>query len=76
VLKVFGSGHPGLQDGVGTSAQFSTPQGIVYGSETLYVADTENHLLRKVAMVVMCALAGVMPKSFCRLIWPQGLFPL
>lgn len=48
VLKVYGSGIPGLCDGEGTSAQFNTPQGLAYSNQVLYVADTENHSLRKV----------------------------
>lgn len=49
VLKVYGSGRPGLHDGEGTDAEFNTPQGLVYHEEALYVADTENHALRKVS---------------------------
>lgn len=49
MLKVFGSGVPGLRDGEETSAQFNTPQGLTYSSDALYVADTENHSLRKVS---------------------------
>ena len=58
VLKVFGSGVAGLQDGVGASAQFNTPQGIACTGETLYVADTENHSLRKVSCVRSTSLGS------------------
>lgn len=37
---------PGLQDGPGTSAQFSEPSGLAYASDRLYVADTNNHIIR------------------------------
>ena len=48
VLEVFGNGKAGLQDGERASAQFNTPQGLAYCEQVLYVADTENHSLRKV----------------------------
>ena len=48
VVEVFGSGKAGFQDGERTSAQFNSPQGLTYCKHILYVADTENHALRKV----------------------------
>ena len=51
VLCEYGSrGRAGMEDGVGQGAKFSTPQGMVFHNETLYVADTSNHLLRKVGI--------------------------
>ena len=48
VVRTFGSGKPGLKDGVEKEAEFNTPQGMSYYEESLYVADTENHSIRKV----------------------------
>jgi sugar lactone lactonase YvrE len=49
VLEVIGDGRAGLQDGGYESARFFRPQGITLADEsTLYVADTENHTIRKV----------------------------
>ena len=48
VVHTFGSGKPGLKDGVEEEAEFNTPQGMSYYEECLYVADTENHSIRKV----------------------------
>ena len=48
VRDVIGSGEAGLRDGGYADAQFSDPQGIALDGETLYVADKENHALRKV----------------------------
>lgn len=42
-----GSGHSGNKDGNFKTAQFNQPQGILYHENTLYIADTENHTLRK-----------------------------
>lgn len=43
-----GSGQIGRADGDFASAQFNHPQGMALHGDVLYVADTENHLLRKV----------------------------
>ena len=48
VSKVIGSGQPGWKDGSPTNACFKSPQGLVVHNGALYVADTENHILRKV----------------------------
>jgi DNA-binding beta-propeller fold protein YncE len=45
---VIGSGQIGNGDGDYQSATFNHPQGCALVNETLYVADTENHLLRKI----------------------------
>lgn len=38
----------GKQDGDLSKARFNSPQGIFMKGDTVYVADTENHLIRKV----------------------------
>ncbi|MCA9178071.1 MAG: redoxin domain-containing protein [Planctomycetales bacterium] len=43
-----GSGAIGKADGAFEAASFNHPQGMALHEDTLYVADTENHLLRKV----------------------------
>ena len=48
VRQIIGSGEAGHNDGPYTIAQFNRPQGIVLVDNMLYVADTENHLIRKV----------------------------
>lgn len=48
VLDVIGSGVMGRENGSYTEASFDHPQGMALRDDTLYVADTENHLLRKV----------------------------
>ncbi|MEC4812003.1 MAG: thioredoxin-like domain-containing protein [Scytonema sp. PMC 1069.18] len=49
ILHLIGTGQPGLKDGSFDEAQFFTPQGMVFDEENfiLYVADTENHTLRR-----------------------------
>ena len=50
VLHVIGSGQPGLKDGSFTEAEFFAPQGMAFDdvNNILYVADTENHAIRKI----------------------------
>ena len=48
LLEVIGSGEVGKADGDYKTARFNRPQGMALADETLYVADTENHLLRKI----------------------------
>jgi len=46
ILDVIGSGMIGSEDGSFESASFSHPQGTSIEGYTLYIADTENHLIR------------------------------
>lgn len=48
LIDVIGTGEIGHQDGDFTKAQFDHPQGLLLVGQTLYVADTENHLIRTV----------------------------
>lgn len=50
VQQTIGTGQAGWQDGEGPLAQFNQPQGMTIDpmGQTLYVADTGNHLLRSV----------------------------
>ena len=45
---VIGSGEEGLADGGFDSAAFNQPQGMALAGDSLYVADTENHAIRRV----------------------------
>ena len=53
VIHVIGTGKPGLTDGDFAEAEFFAPQGMSFDAESqiLYVADTENHALRKIDFV-------------------------
>jgi len=49
VIGVIGNGQVGLDDGDYEAATFFRPQGLTLaGEHTLYVADTENHAIRRV----------------------------
>jgi len=48
LLETIGSGAIGRANGGFRTATFDHPQGLVLIDESLYVADTENHLLRKI----------------------------
>ncbi|WP_188597675.1 MBG domain-containing protein, partial [Polaribacter pacificus] len=69
VVSTFaGSLTSGSSDGTGTAAQFSKPYGVaVDGSGTLYVADTNNNLIRKISP------AGVVSTLASQLNTPYGV---
>lgn len=46
--SVIGSGLSGRKDGSFQEAEFQRPQGTALAGNTLYVADTENHLIRSI----------------------------
>ncbi|REK17797.1 MAG: hypothetical protein DWQ42_21605 [Planctomycetota bacterium] len=48
LLDVIGSGRRGLDDGDYATATFAQPQGMALHDGHLYVADTENHAIRKI----------------------------
>jgi len=48
LLETIGTGERGAQDGSFDHAQFYRPQGMALDGDMLYVADTENHLIRRV----------------------------
>jgi DNA-binding beta-propeller fold protein YncE len=48
LVETIGSGAAGAADGAYDKASFFRPQGMALDGDSLYVADTENHLLRKV----------------------------
>lgn len=51
VVEVIGTGSEGWKDGSFEEAEFFRPQGLVYdpAQDALYVADTENHLIRRIS---------------------------
>lgn len=55
ILHLIGTGKPGLTDGSFHQAQFFAPQGMAFDAENqlLYVADTENHSLRRVDLLTL-----------------------
>lgn len=48
LIETIGTGTHGAADGAFDKATFFRPQGMFLNGETLYVADTENHLIRAV----------------------------
>jgi thiol-disulfide isomerase/thioredoxin len=48
LIDIVGNGTAGTADGAFGKASFYRPQGMALGGDSLYVADTENHLIRRV----------------------------
>jgi DNA-binding beta-propeller fold protein YncE len=59
-VDVIGQGEAGLKDGTFNEARFNKPQGIAVDGDAVYVADTENHAIRKIdlAQKTVTTLAG------------------
>lgn len=68
LLDIIGSGKLGASDGDYKTATFDHPQGMTLVGETLYVADTENHLIRAVDLKAkkVSTLAGTGVQSRVR----------
>jgi sugar lactone lactonase YvrE len=50
VRAVYGGGEPGFVDDRRGRARFRSPQGLALHRDGLYVADSENHAVRKIAL--------------------------
>lgn len=46
VDTLIGNGHPGCADGPFSQAEFFEPEGLAIDGDKLYIADTNNHLIR------------------------------
>jgi thiol-disulfide isomerase/thioredoxin len=70
LLDTIGTGAIGQQDGGYDRATFNKPQGMALHGETLYVADTENHLLRRIDLAAksVATIAGTGEQG--RNAWP------
>ncbi len=68
LLEIIGSGKIGAADGDYKTASFDHPQGMELVGDTLYVADTENHLLRLIDLKnkTVTTLAGTGKQSRTR----------
>ena len=68
LLEVIGNGQHGMSSGPFAEATFFRPQGMVLDGDKLYVADTENHLIRqldlKTRMVETIAGTGVQSHEY------------
>jgi len=51
LLETIGSGAIGKLDGGYDKASFDHPQGLALAGQKLYVADTENHLIREIDLI-------------------------
>ncbi|XP_029383505.1 NHL repeat-containing protein 2 [Echeneis naucrates] len=61
LTHVIGGPESGRHDGDLSEASFNSPQGVAIKGDTVYVADTKNHLIRKIDLLEgkVSTLAGV-----------------
>ncbi len=53
IRQVIGAGETGKADGSFTQARFNRPLGVTLAGDLLYVADTENHLIRRINLATL-----------------------
>ncbi len=77
LIETIGSGAIGHKDGSYADAEFDHPQGMALVGDVLYVADTENHLLRAVDLKAkkVTTIAGTGKQSHGRLTVDDGPQP-
>ncbi|HEX5873602.1 MAG TPA: thioredoxin-like domain-containing protein [Pyrinomonadaceae bacterium] len=67
-VETIGTGDPGAGDGAFDKATFYGPQGLALAGDNLYVADTKNHLVRRVDLksrtVETAAGTGVQTREY------------
>ena len=66
LVETIGTGEKGATDGPRDKASFSGPQGMALDGDSLYIADTENHLIRRVDLPAgsVETIAGTGQQSF------------
>ena len=66
LVETIGVGEPGATDGPFASARFFRPQGMALDGSYLYVADTANHLIRRVDLKkqIVETVAGTGEQAF------------
>ena len=75
VRRVIGTGEEALVDGTLEQSAFNHPQGMAIDGDILYVADTENHAIRRVDLASgqVSTLAGTGEQGYDRSGGTQGL---
>ncbi|XP_063289920.1 NHL repeat-containing protein 2 [Pelobates fuscus] len=61
ILHIVGGPESGWKDGTFSESSFNSPQGVAIKDNVIYVADTENHLIRKIDLDtrMVSTVAGV-----------------
>jgi DNA-binding beta-propeller fold protein YncE len=73
LIDVVGTGDAGKSDGDFESASFFRPHGLALDGDTLYVADTENHMIRRIDLKgrSVSTVAGTGSQGTSRSHWPR-----
>lgn len=59
-IERYGNGEAGFHDGAKNEARFNHPQGVIGSNDAIFVADTENHAIRRIDLATgaVTTLAG------------------
>jgi antitoxin (DNA-binding transcriptional repressor) of toxin-antitoxin stability system len=63
VTTFAGNGIQGSTNGAASSARFNKPEGLDVAGDTIYVADTDNHVIRAITNDVVSTVAGLAGNS-------------
>ena len=68
IIRIFGSGKAGNSDGAASEATFNRPQGMTIHNGYAFVADTENHTIRRIDLETgnVKTIAGNGKQSYAR----------
>ncbi|XP_073451957.1 NHL repeat-containing protein 2 isoform X1 [Aquarana catesbeiana] len=75
VLHTIGGVESGQKDGRFSECSFNSPQGVAIYGNNIYVADTENHLIRKIdlEMLTVSTIAGTGSQGVDKVGGAQGI---
>ncbi|HEX2281908.1 MAG TPA: thioredoxin-like domain-containing protein, partial [Thermomicrobiales bacterium] len=64
--QIFGSGAAGMDDGPAEQATFNRPHGLHVDGDTVYVADTDNHTIRRIDLAsgMVTTVAGTGSQAY------------
>ncbi|TFG01755.1 MAG: redoxin domain-containing protein [Promethearchaeota archaeon] len=68
VISIIGNGKQGYYDGSFLDAEFNKPQGLAFKDNKLFIADTENHLIREADLIskTVRTIAGTGQQGYVR----------
>jgi thiol-disulfide isomerase/thioredoxin len=75
IIDIIGTGKQGYKDGTFEEAEFNSPQGTVVNGNFIYIADTDNHTIRKADLLnrTVETIAGLGYQVYTRKPYGKGI---